>query len=217
MDQHVLTLAAAGVSLAGSLASFYLALLLLRVGRAAGDKGLALSSAAMAVFGVALLLESIVNLAAPVCAGGRGRRPQEILSILLNRGTLAAIPLYTVSYALMAASHYVSGVPLAGSGGSSRLYASTPIMVLLFVDYNIIDLIVLAAAAALVMGRYGAARLPSVAFYAILGASHATAALLLTGESLWWAIPVSTMLRGMAPTLLLALTLLGCRRGARQS
>ncbi|MCE4620435.1 MAG: hypothetical protein F7C33_05360 [Desulfurococcales archaeon] len=175
----------------------------MRVGRVIGDKGLTLASIAMAVYGLTLLLEALVNSFAPARLAVHGRRPQELLSVLVNRGTLVAIPLYTLSYAFLAASHYVSGTAVEGSSRREREYAMIPLFILIFIDYNIIDLIVLAIAAIMVLGRYGSARLPTVLFYAILAASHSLAIGLLIASSSWWIIPASTILRGVAPVALL--------------
>ena len=144
-----------------------------------------------------------MNSFAPAHLAVHGRRPQELLSVLVNRGTLIAIPLYTLSYAFLAASHYVSGTAVEGSSRREREYGMIPLFILIFIDYNIIDLIVLAIAAIMVLGRYGSARLPTVLFYTILAASHSLAIGLLAASSSWWIVPVSTILRGVAPAVLL--------------
>lgn len=203
MNPQALIAASVLISFFGSAISLYISRSLMRVGRAIGDKGLTLASIAMAIYGLTLLIEAFVNSFAPAHLAVHGRRPQELLSVLVNRGTLIAIPLYTLSYAFLAASHYVSGTAVEGSSRREREYGMIPLFILIFIDYNIIDLIVLAIAAMMVLGRYGSARLPTVLFYTILAASHSLAIGLLVTSSSWWIVPVSTILRGVAPAVLL--------------
>ena len=205
VEAHFLILITGLFSLAGALSSFYISLILHRISRTIGDKGLALYSLAMAVFGLSLLIEAAVNILAPIHITRPGRRPQEILVLLVNRGTLIAIPLYTLSYSFMAASHYVSSTDTGNLGINRVLTALLPVLVLVFVDYNLIDLIVLIIASAAVLGKYGVPRLPAVAFYIVLGISHSIAASILFLEGKWWVIPLSTTTRSLAPLLLLAL------------
>ena len=203
MNPQALIAASVLISFFGSAISLYISRSLMRVGRAIGDKGLTLASIAMAIYGLTLLIEAFVNSFAPAHLAVHGRRPQELLSVLVNRGTLIAIPLYTLSYAFLAASHYVSGTAVEGSSRREREYGMIPLFILIFIDYNIIDLVVLAIAAIMVLGRYGSARLPTVLFYTILAASHSLAIGLLVAGSSWWIVPVSTILRGVAPAVLL--------------
>jgi len=203
VNPQALIAASVLISFFGSAISLYISRSLMRVGRAIGDKGLTLASIAMAIYGLTLLIEAFVNSFAPAHLAVHGRRPQELLSVLVNRGTLIAIPLYTLSYAFLAASHYVSGTAVEGPSRREREYGMIPLFILIFIDYNIIDLIVLAIAAMMVLGRYGSARLPTVLFYTILAASHSLAIGLLVTSSSWWIVPVSTILRGVAPAVLL--------------
>ena len=200
MDPKILVAAAAIAGTAGGLASIYMSLALRRAGDLVGDKGLVLTSTALTIYGIALLLESTVNLLAPAHLPPSPGRPQEILAVIVNRGTLIAIPLYTIAYSLMAASHYVSTLPATTQ---TRLYAA-PLLLLLLIDYNIVDLIVLTIAASLVLGQYGAPRPQTITFYTIIAASHTTPTILLADPTAWWAIPLSTLLRATAPLLLLA-------------
>ncbi len=202
MDPNSLVLFSALVSLIGVGASLYIGLSLYRIGSTIMDKGLILSSVAMYIFGFTLLIEVLVNLMAPMHISRPGHRPQEILSLLINRGTVTAIPLYTLSYAFMAVSHFVSGVSLEESNISRKEFAVIPIFLLVFIDYNIIDLIVLIIATILVLGKYGSTRLPTAIFYTILGLSHLMVVVLLVEKTSWWIVPVSTLLRGLAPIIL---------------
>ena len=205
METHFLILISGLFSLTGALSSFYISLILHRISKPIGDKGLALYSLAMAIFGLSLLIEAAVNILTPIHNARPGRRPQEILVLLVNRGTLIAIPLYTLSYSFMAASHYVSSTITENLGSNKLQTALLPILVLVFVDYNLIDLIVLIIASITVLGKYGVPRLPSIIFYTVLGISHSIAASLLFLEGQWWVIPLSTITRSLAPLLLLAL------------
>ena len=198
MEPHFLVVVAALAGLTGGFASLYMSLVLRRAGALVSDKGLTLASAALIVYAIAVLLESIVNLLAPAHLGPSPRRPQEILTVVVNRGTLIAIPLYTIAYSLMAISHYVTTFP---TESRRRLYA-IPVFILLFIDYNIVDLIVLAIAALLVLSQYGVPRQRTVAFYLTLVASHLLPLIILTNPNAWWAVPASTILRGVAPLIL---------------
>ena len=170
---------------------------------------------ALLVLALGLAAEALVSLAAPLGplgAHGRGRRPAELLALMVDQGILLALPLYTASYVLMAAGHYVSSIPLAEGGETEDaevLPAAVPILAAVFADYNMVDLAVLGAAALLVLRRYGAARLPAVLFYAVLAASHALPSLIALGYAAWWVVPASTLLRGLAPLLLAAAARLG--------
>ncbi len=208
MNSQSFILLSATVSFTGALVSLYIGLSLLKIGKTIRDKGLILSFMAMMTFGIALLIETTVNIMTPMYIFRFGRKPPELLSILVNRGTLIAIPLYTISYVLMAASHYVSGVSIKETGVSKREFAIIPLFVLMFVDYNIIDLFVLLIAATIVLGRYGSAKVSTVIFYIILGISHFVPITLLIADTSWWVIPLSTLLRGIAPITLFISSLL---------
>ncbi|MCE4610119.1 MAG: hypothetical protein F7C36_07080 [Desulfurococcales archaeon] len=208
MDSQTFILLSAVIAYLGAFASLYIGLSLFKLGDVIKDKGLTLSAIAMTIFGISLLIEATVNIMAPSYISGPGRRPQELLSILVNRGTLIAIPLYTISYALMASSHYVSGVSIKETAVSLKEFSIIPLFVLMFIDYNVIDLLVLIVAAAIVLGKYGSARLPTVIFYIVLGISHLIPVMLLFASSSWWIVPLSTLLRGLAPLVLFASSLL---------
>lgn len=208
----ILIFLAAVVSLSGALISLYIGLSIFHVSKAIKDKGLSVLSLAMIVFSLALLIEALVNIVTPISIHGHGRRPRELVSLLVNQGTLIAIPLYTVSYVLMAVSHYISGTPVKSieeNTATGKELVSLPLFVLVFIDYNIIDLFVLLIAAIIVLGRYGSARLPTVLFYITLGISHSLAIMLLLVDESWWLIPTSTLLRGIAPMILFFSSLIG--------
>ncbi|MEB3759820.1 MAG: hypothetical protein GSR72_07735 [Desulfurococcales archaeon] len=208
MDSQTFILLSAVIAYSGAFTSLYISLSLFKLGEVIKDKGLTLSAIAMTIFGISLLIEATVNIMAPTYISGPGRRPQELLSILVNRGTLIAIPLYTISYVLMASSHYVSGVSLRETAIPPKEFSVIPLFVIMFIDYNVIDLIVLIVAAIIVLGKYGSARLPTVVFYIVLGISHLVPVMLLFASSSWWIVPLSTLLRGLAPLILFASSLL---------
>lgn len=164
---------------------------------------------------MALVLEAVVALASPFEQLGRGARHrvhEELLAIMVDQGSLAALPLYTASYVLMAASHYVSGVPvrLESQNEEARLPAAIPVLATVFAEYNLVNLAVLVAATILALREYGAARPVTIVFYSMLALSHALPSLIILGYAAWWSVPASTMLRGLAPlTLALASRLTG--------
>jgi len=200
IDPGPITAAATVLAFAGAAAAAAAAVRLSRLHTLVGDKGFALAAAGLTVYAAALLLEALGNLVShPWTAGApdSGGPPGDVAAIIVNRGTLLALPLYMVSYTLIASANYVSL-----SEYRTEL-AALPLVLLLYIDLNTLSIILLAIAAYLVAARYGWAGKTHVAFYTALAASHTLPILAaLDPVNLLWTIPASTIIRATAPLLL---------------
>ncbi len=192
-------------ALAGTASSLVIFARLRETSRVIGDESVMLAALGILVFGVALALEAVGNaLLHPAFPQPfLGKRPAQVTALIVNRGTLLSLPLYMVSYVLMAVSQYVGSVDVRPGRHAAVVL---PAILLVYVDINMLSLAVLAAASYMAIVKYGRASLPSAAFYTASGASHLLPFLLNTGYLDWWIVPTSTVLRGLAPVLLLALS-----------
>ncbi len=194
------------LSIAGVLASVFISLKLWRVYKIVRDKSLLLMSFGLLVYGIALFLESIGNLYLGHFASSlHSRRPVEITTLIIHRGSMLSLPLYMISYVLFAVSHYVGSLDVSSSG--SRSYILLPVIVLMYLDMNVLSLLVLIIAAYAVLVEYGRASYPTLLFYLLIGLSHLIPLLVFTSGGLaWWTVPLSTSLRGLAPLTLLIIS-----------
>ena len=183
--------------------SLYIAFQALRANRISGDPSTAIAAAGFAAMAAGLILEA-VGLAAyhPPPHGGR---PLAIAGLMVSRGTLLAVPLYTTAYTLMAASHYVSS-------RQPVILAALPLMLALYLDFNGLALIILATAVLGASSRYAEKRPTLIVFYTLLLTSHALPiAGLAYPEALPTLLQASTMLRGLAPTIIVAASMVARR------
>ena len=191
------------LAIAGALAGLQLAARIHEVASVISSFSLRLLSIAFMAFSFALFVDAIAPLlyqhphqhAARGIGIGMGRRPEEILFLMINRASMLAQPLYMIAYTLYTASIYSSHLPLEGR----RLY-SLPLIALVYMDYNIVALGLLGLAGYMVYTR-GAARPRWLLFYVLLATSHALAiaAMAVTSTTL---LTISTSLRALAPLIL---------------
>ncbi len=192
------------VAVAGAMAGFLLALKVHRAASAIASLPLRLLSVAFVVFSIALIMDSIAPLLSWHPHGhaargvGAGRRPEEVSFLLVNRAYMLAQPLYMIAYTLYITSIYSSHAPV-----EDRLYA-VPLLALVYMDYNIAALILLALAGYMVYTR-GTVGLRWLTFYVLLAASHvlAVVAVLSTSSAV---LALSSLLRSLAPIILLVAT-----------
>ncbi len=216
LDPVTLLYVASFAAIVGAVSTVYAVVRLWRLYRLLDDKSFSILALGFGAYVVALLLEAVGNLffhPRGLGGSGMGRRPVEIAELIVNRGSLAALPIYNVAYTLMAVSHYVASIGFEEDSSVStlreRLYAvGVPIILLVYGDLNTLSFLILLAAAYAVLARYGRAGAGAVAFYALAGASHLLPIVcVLAGGFDWWVIPVATVLRGLAPLVLLVVSL----------
>jgi len=176
-----------------------------RASRILGDKSLMLLAMGLLFYTLGLGFEMIGSFFAwGSTYMHRPRRMEELSTIMLNRGTLLGLPFFTVSYVLMAASLYIGHLRVGDAG----VQAALPIIVYVYADYNLVNLLVLAGAAYYSIAKYGTARLGNTLFYTIAGASHLAGVLVLLVPA-WQLIVASMVLRGLAAVALFAASTLG--------
>ena len=194
-----LLLAAAIIETIGGITGVLLFDKLCRASRLVGERSLCITGLAFLAYSAGLVLEALGNIytySAGVEAPSWSRRPETVSLLALNRGTLLAAPLYIVAYTLCAVALYYTHVPLE-DGRRNRIYAAAPLVLQMYVDYNLVALVVLSAAVLLATRRYGGVKGPGIVFYLLAAASHATAvALALIFNPIL--IPVSMILRAAA-------------------
>ena len=209
MDPFNLLYLSSIVALIGTISVIIIHIKLRSTSKILGDKSLMLAALGILVFGIALAVEGLGNLALKPTFPENipGRRSVEITSLMINRGTLISLPLYMISYVLMAVSHYIGSIEIQPQ---RRMMALLPAIIIVYVDINILSFIVLGAASFLTIIKYGKVTSPATLFYTIAGISHILPVVYTYMGSLeWWLIPLSTILRGIAATLLLSSSLIG--------
>ncbi len=209
MDPYNLLYLSSAIALIGTISGIIIYTKLRLASRILGDKSLMLAGLGILVFGVALAVEGLGNLAFQPTFPETipGKRPVEITSLVINRGTLISLPLYMISYVLMAVSHYIGSIEIQPQ---RKMMAILPAIIIVYVDINILSFMVLVAASYLAIVKYGKATSPATLFYMIAGLSHILPAVYTYVGSLeWWLIPLSTILRGIAAILLLASSFMG--------
>ncbi|MCE4618499.1 MAG: hypothetical protein F7C37_03565 [Desulfurococcales archaeon] len=209
MDPYNLLYLSSAIALIGTISGIIIYTKLRLASRILGDKSLMLAGLGILVFGVALAVEGLGNLAFQPTFPETipGKRPVEITSLVINRGTLISLPLYMISYVLMAVSHYIGSIEIQPR---RKMMAILPAIIIVYVDINILSFMVLVAASYLAIVKYGKATSPATLFYMIAGLSHILPAVYTYVGSLeWWLIPLSTILRGIAAILLLASSFMG--------
>jgi len=211
----VLEAAAAAVGLAGAVAALLTAQRLCRVSALVGDKSICLNGYAFVAYAAGLLVETLSLLAAAAAMHSQALaealgRPELVTRILSGRGVLLAAPFYAISYSLAAAALYVEHVELPEQGRAAA--AALPLIAQLYVDYNLVLLLLLAAAMALAYERYRPPLARFMAFYGVAAASHVVALLLPMAASPE-VVYASLLLRGAAPIVFQAVARAG--RGAR--
>ncbi len=190
------------LAIVGALASLLLALRINGAASAISSPSLRLLAAAFVVFSLALLMDALALLLYQPPHGhvmhgvGVGKRPREVSFLLVNRASMLAQPFYMIAYTLYAVSIYYSHLPL----GDRRIY-SLPLVALVYIDYNIAALVLLALAGYMVYER-GSTRLRWLLFYCLLATSHVLAIMALEAISTIM-LSISMSLRAMAPLLLL--------------
>jgi len=191
----------------GAILAMHMASKVLRASRITGDKSLTLLAVGLLFYSLGLGFEMVGSFFAwGTMYAHAPRRVEELPTIMLNRGTLLGMPLFTVSYVLMAASLYVGHVRVEGE--AVRAFSVLPFIAYVYADYNLVNLIVLAAAAYYNMARYGTARLGNTLFYAIAGASHLFGVLIVFWGD-WLLLLLSMVLRGLAAVALYVASRLG--------
>lgn len=209
MDPYNLLYLSSAIALIGTLSSVIIFSKLRKTSIILGDKSLMLAALGILFFGVALAVEGLGNLAFHPTFPETipGKRPVEITSLVINRGTLISLPLYMISYVLMAVSHYIGSIEIQPQ---RKIMVILPAIIIVYVDINILSFIVLVAASYLAIIKYGKAASPATLFYMIAGISHILPAVYTYVGSLeWWLIPLSTILRGVGAILLLASSFIG--------
>lgn len=209
MDPYNLLHLSSTIALIGTLSSVIIFTKLRTTSKILGDKSLMLAALGILVFGLALAVEGLGNIAFQPTFPETipGKRPVEITSLVINRGTLISLPLYMISYVLMAISHYIGSIEIQPQ---RKMMAILPAIIIVYVDINILSFIVLITASYLAIIKYGKATSPATLFYMITGISHILPAVYTYVGSLeWWLIPLSTILRGTAAILLLTSSFMG--------
>ncbi len=198
------TLLAVALEFIAAVLSLYVYARLSRVSHALDDKALSLAALGFLVYAAALILEALGNIYALSSAHWilRHRQTEEarrLAELLLNRGSITALPIYTVSYVLLAASIYVEHTELP------RTTIIIPVFLTLYVDQNIVNLLVLILTASLTLARYGKARLGGLLFYTLTGTSHLLALTAIATPAHWHQLVLTGMLlRSLAVPAFLA-------------
>ena len=191
------------LAVTGALTSIVLARRINSAASAINSPSLRLLAVAFTVFSLALLMDALAlllyqhtpNYASHGISIVAGKRPREVTFLIINRAAILAQPLYMIAYTLYAVSIYYSHLPIE----EKRLYA-LPLIAAVYVDYNIVALVLLALTGYMVYER-GSMHTRWLVFYFLLAASHALAilALHLTNTTL---LSLSMSLRAVAPLLL---------------
>ncbi len=193
---------------AGALSSLLVARRLFRVYSVVRDPSMSFMAASFAILGLALLLELAGNTAGMAGVGVGKGRPVEVSLILANSGVMIASPLYIISYTLYALALYLEHVPIQ----QNRVFPMlAPLVYEVYIDNNIVSLILLAISAYLIATRGNPN--PSLGLLiSLLGLSHVflIVAALLLDSSLMLA---GLLLRALAPVVFASITLIEGRRG----
>ncbi len=190
-----------GVGVVGIAASLVAALRLLNVNRLIGDRGLTLEAVSLALYAVALAVEA-ASLAASLVSGppswapGRFHREvfmrHELSGTPLLQASLLAGYIYVVAYAVHAVSLYTSMNP--------EKQPLLPVLAVIYTDYNIIALMLVAVTLYMLVAVYKASR-QAVSYHSLIAASHVVGAVYAALPSTL-VILASFALRGIAPILL---------------
>lgn len=207
------TLVALSIELIASILSFYVYARLSRLSRLLDDKALSLAALGFLVYAIALTMEALGNIYALASLHRPPTHPytgetRRLTELLLNRGSITALPVYTVSYVLLAASIYVEHVKLPPA-----TQVLVPVFLSLYIDQNMVNLLVLLATASLTLAHYGRARLGGLLFYTLTGTSHLAALIAIATPEHWHSLVVLGMiLRSLAVPAFLAAS----NRGGQQ-
>ncbi|AEM38896.1 hypothetical protein Pyrfu_1028 [Pyrolobus fumarii 1A] len=195
------------ISAVGIVATIYASLRLFSASRIVGDQTLILEGIALLMYAIALGVEVTGLLGAVSAVGiggghppwarhlpGMGQSQLEVGKIL--QASLLAGYLYVASYAVHAASLYA---------GAKSERALLPSMVIVYMDYNLIALVLLVAICFALVNIYGATR-QAVLYHVLICASHAMGIVVASLGETWLLAPIA--LRSVAP-----LALIPWRRG----
>ncbi len=154
---------------------FYLA------GKIISSQSLQLASASYLLLGIAVIVEAISLLYIPSpsilskSVGGQPVFPIERMEALAYRGILFAAPLYTITYTLFLVSAYIEYTSIENKEKTIITGIFFPLA--LYLDYNVVALIVLSLAVYKIIRVYGKTTLPSIILYGTLITSHMLGAL----------------------------------------